>query len=604
MMHFLYLPPANTLAFCTILCLIFLFLAFRAFRGKKIDSHPHCRKCKYNLLGSPLPYTVCPECGSSLSSSKSIKQGTYKRRPLALITYTLLAIASLSPVGYNLLQYDYTTYKPLWLLQFEIEHPSLSFDSQKACTEIERRINNFHTSPQSSSLSNYQLDKFTKHTIDFLFTAPASAKKAKKHYTNLFFESLIVPQEEEIHENVFARYYKADSFSESVKKHYLKHLVNAALSDTFPNDDGRYRTNLLDFLFQNDTYNPTLQSLASSIINQLNNSTQKPTLDDSIASIILAHAHKKNLLTPAQQQFFAHRLINFSVQGRAFIDPKDNKPYWLLHLNRSIGFDPGNYHRIYENGCGTYSYILKHILINGHSCPWPHPYTFTTHPNDNHTLNFLYGSTTSISLLPISSSHPITPNSPFKLQFVYDITYFTTPPDTPIKIQYTTAPATIPFTSTLPDVQLISNPEIAKQLRDNIYFLSDKDRYLSSYELKNRKTPYQQTLQIRPHNMNHYGSQRVTLSDNLNMPFCYSMFVKIGKNEYKHNYTIDSATGNHCGFIIEPTRDIPLSEVGKTATIILRPNLERAQRHMLVDKILADTIIIPNVKITEHHPRY
>jgi hypothetical protein len=62
-------------------------LAF-ALRGRRVDDHPICRKCGFDLFGKPLGSTVCSECGANLTRPRAGRRGRRERRA------TLLAVAA------------------------------------------------------------------------------------------------------------------------------------------------------------------------------------------------------------------------------------------------------------------------------------------------------------------------------------------------------------------------------------------------------------------------------------------------------------------------------------------------------------------------------
>jgi hypothetical protein len=67
-------------------------------RGRLASTHPHCRRCRFDLVGQQSPEgtwsgRVCPECGSDLGAPRAIRRGIRAvRRPALLAGITLLLL--------------------------------------------------------------------------------------------------------------------------------------------------------------------------------------------------------------------------------------------------------------------------------------------------------------------------------------------------------------------------------------------------------------------------------------------------------------------------------------------------------------------------------
>src|SRR3954449_11905348 len=79
---------------------IALIVLRRGARGRRIDDHPLCRKCRYDLFGLPAP-TACPECGADLTKPAAVVIGN--RHPHRLMVYTAggAMLASLAVLVFN-----------------------------------------------------------------------------------------------------------------------------------------------------------------------------------------------------------------------------------------------------------------------------------------------------------------------------------------------------------------------------------------------------------------------------------------------------------------------------------------------------------------------
>ncbi len=89
-------------------------------RGRRIDDHPWCRKCRFDLSGSPALPARCPECGTSLTRQRAVVRGQRGRQPLALALGAVLLLLSTwmagSTIYPRLLPIDWRAYAPAWWL--------------------------------------------------------------------------------------------------------------------------------------------------------------------------------------------------------------------------------------------------------------------------------------------------------------------------------------------------------------------------------------------------------------------------------------------------------------------------------------------------------
>jgi len=101
-----------------------LLLLVLGVRGRRIDDHPLCRKCKYDLVGTADLQANCPECGSELSRSRATRFGNRKRKRKTLVLGLLIFTTSLTGSGFLVLahakNFDWYPYKPLWMLSSEL----------------------------------------------------------------------------------------------------------------------------------------------------------------------------------------------------------------------------------------------------------------------------------------------------------------------------------------------------------------------------------------------------------------------------------------------------------------------------------------------------
>ncbi|HZW10003.1 MAG TPA: hypothetical protein VFF69_08875 [Phycisphaerales bacterium] len=142
--------------------LLGLALVAAGLRGRRLNDHPHCRKCRFDLVGLGGP-AQCPECGRPLDSPRALRRGIRARskRPLVagaiLATPSLLLLAGIGLAaarGTNL-----NAYKPHALLELELERGSPATASA-AAAEFARRVSNGALSgPKLTPLIQFALDR-------------------------------------------------------------------------------------------------------------------------------------------------------------------------------------------------------------------------------------------------------------------------------------------------------------------------------------------------------------------------------------------------------------------------------------------------------------
>jgi len=132
-------------------------------RGRRIDDHPVCARCRFDLSGAPEPRTTCPECGRNVSEPKGIKIGQRRRRPRMLATGAAALTMSLliwGVAGWGLWKgTNWNTYKPTGWLLFEARVGAPG-EADAAIREVATRL------AMGIRLSPAQLDEFTRVVLD------------------------------------------------------------------------------------------------------------------------------------------------------------------------------------------------------------------------------------------------------------------------------------------------------------------------------------------------------------------------------------------------------------------------------------------------------
>ncbi len=138
------LGPLIVLAMLLAAALAGTVLFWRCWRGKRIDDHPLCRRCRYDLTGTPKPRISCPECGAALTTDKALIIGNRKRRTgtaviagLATLASAALLVLVTSNTANNV---NLNPYKPLWWLRIDARDTNSFITCSAALDEIGYRI--------------------------------------------------------------------------------------------------------------------------------------------------------------------------------------------------------------------------------------------------------------------------------------------------------------------------------------------------------------------------------------------------------------------------------------------------------------------------------
>jgi hypothetical protein len=154
------LPAESTITvWSAITCGASLLLMLVAFRGRRIDDHPTCRKCGFDLFGLPPTSHNCPECGRELKRRRAICVGHRRRFKSVLLLGLMLFLASASWLGFLGVMIarheDWNRRKPLaWLLR-DVNSPVAR---NGAITELINRVRRNELSDQDvTNIANIAL---------------------------------------------------------------------------------------------------------------------------------------------------------------------------------------------------------------------------------------------------------------------------------------------------------------------------------------------------------------------------------------------------------------------------------------------------------------
>ncbi|MCC6676743.1 MAG: hypothetical protein IT436_06325 [Phycisphaerales bacterium] len=97
-------------------------------RGRRINNHPTCRQCRFDLSGVYPAAITCPECGAGLKRDGAVRPGARRRRWVCFsagLLLALLPILSFGALAYGLaIGANLNQYKPARLLIWESRHAS------------------------------------------------------------------------------------------------------------------------------------------------------------------------------------------------------------------------------------------------------------------------------------------------------------------------------------------------------------------------------------------------------------------------------------------------------------------------------------------------
>jgi len=87
-------------------------------RGRRIDDHPLCRRCGFDLIGLPRESSTCSECGASLATASAIRTGHRARRSGLIWFAAFLFLPSLGWLGVlvygSAADLQWVKYQPTW----------------------------------------------------------------------------------------------------------------------------------------------------------------------------------------------------------------------------------------------------------------------------------------------------------------------------------------------------------------------------------------------------------------------------------------------------------------------------------------------------------
>lgn len=149
-------------------------LIWAGLRGRRLNDHPVCASCRFDLAGVYPAAVTCPECGAGLKRARGVRIGSRRKLWPVVAAGLVLALAPaalIATVAFGLLTgAKLNDYKPLRLLMWEaaraagptetelvkelidrVENQSLELDAGTAISELALRANADRSRPRSSA---------------------------------------------------------------------------------------------------------------------------------------------------------------------------------------------------------------------------------------------------------------------------------------------------------------------------------------------------------------------------------------------------------------------------------------------------------------------
>ncbi|HZK82146.1 MAG TPA: hypothetical protein VFC46_13785, partial [Humisphaera sp.] len=133
----------TTLLLPAVIATVAIIAIVFALRGRRMDQHPICRRCGFDLFGKPELTKVCGECGSDLNGRRAVRVGRREKRHRLLWVAGMVFLACAGWEGRLGWQAgkstDWNQHKPVFWLERDV-HGKYVPARDIALAELARRI--------------------------------------------------------------------------------------------------------------------------------------------------------------------------------------------------------------------------------------------------------------------------------------------------------------------------------------------------------------------------------------------------------------------------------------------------------------------------------
>ena len=143
-----------------VLLLAGAFLAWRGWRGVRVNEHPICRGCGFDLVG--LSGACCPECGRGLAAKRAVTIGHRRRRVWMVLLGVILASLAAYPGGLVVMgrvkQFDWIRLRPDSMLERSVTAVEAA-ERQRELAELVRRL-------KAGNLRRSRIERLVRHALE------------------------------------------------------------------------------------------------------------------------------------------------------------------------------------------------------------------------------------------------------------------------------------------------------------------------------------------------------------------------------------------------------------------------------------------------------